>query len=107
MGSTAHNTPPPEFDGDGFLVDPLRWDKPLAEQIANADGIGQLTAAHWAIIQQLRDHFLAFGSIQPETHLCHVNALDPACASDLFRNMREAWRIAGLPNPGEEAKSYM
>jgi tRNA 2-thiouridine synthesizing protein E len=25
----------------------------------------------------------------------------------LFGGCREAWRIAGLPNPGEEAKSYM
>jgi tRNA 2-thiouridine synthesizing protein E len=25
----------------------------------------------------------------------------------LFGGCREAWRIAGLPNPGEEAKNYM
>jgi tRNA 2-thiouridine synthesizing protein E len=25
----------------------------------------------------------------------------------LFPSPREAWRIAGLPNPGEEAKAYM
>jgi len=26
---------------------------------------------------------------------------------NLFRSEREAWRIAGLPDPGEEAKAYM
>jgi hypothetical protein len=25
----------------------------------------------------------------------------------LFPNPREAWRVAGLPNPGEEAKTYL
>jgi TusE/DsrC/DsvC family sulfur relay protein len=107
MGTLGRNAPPAEFDADGFLLDPQRWDNSLAEQIANEDGIGTLSEAHWAIIQQLRDHYLAYGSIQPESHLCHANDLEPTCISDLFQNMREAWRIAGLPNPGEEAKSYM
>jgi tRNA 2-thiouridine synthesizing protein E len=25
----------------------------------------------------------------------------------LFRSQREAWRIAGLPDPGEEARAYL
>ncbi len=96
-----------EFDDDGFLVDPMRWDRLLAEQIAGTDGIGLLQDGHWAVIQLLRDHYFRYGALLPASHVCRMNELDAECVAGLFHNMREAWRIAGLPNPGEEAKSYM
>ena len=95
------------FDTDGFLNDPALWNKELAEQIAGEDGIGTLTDEHWEILQQLREHYLDHGALVPVSHACHVSKLDAQCVARLFRSMREAWRIAGLPNPGEEAKSYM
>jgi hypothetical protein len=33
--------------------------------------------------------------------------MDKRCVDKLFRNQREAWRIAGLPDPGEEARTCM
>ncbi len=96
-----------KFDEDGFIDDPAEWDRELAEQLAREDGVGRLSDAHWAVIQELRDHYLEYGAIPPGSHVCRVNRLDSSCLHGLFRSMREAWRIAGLPNPGEEAKSYM
>lgn len=98
---------PQAFDQDGFLIDPDKWNRALAQQIAGEDGVGELTAAHWGVIQQLRNHYLEQGAIIPALHACRVNHLDAGCVPEMFRSMREAWRIAGLPNPGEEAKSYM
>jgi tRNA 2-thiouridine synthesizing protein E len=41
-------------------------------------------------------------------HVCGVTHLEKHCVTDLFGNgSKEAWRVAGLPNPGEEAKAYM
>ncbi|OGT02191.1 MAG: hypothetical protein A2Z65_11770 [Gallionellales bacterium RIFCSPLOWO2_02_58_13] len=96
-----------KFDEDGFLAEPGQWTGELAQQIANQEGVGELSDAHWAVILQLRDHYLKSGAIVPASHACEVNSLDKQCVDKLFRNMRVAWRIAGLPNPGEEAKSYM
>ncbi len=96
-----------QFDDDGFLTDPEQWDGELAQHLANEDGVGDLSEAHWAVLLQLREHYLKSEALLPASHVCHVNHLDPECVVGLFRNMREAWRIAGLPNPGEEAKSYM
>jgi TusE/DsrC/DsvC family sulfur relay protein len=96
-----------EFDEDGFLVDTDNWSRKIAEQIASTDGIGALSQVHWVIIQQFRDHYLEHGSMLPPSHICHMIQLDSQCVTDLFQSVREAWRIAGLPNPGEEAKSYM
>lgn len=96
-----------QFDDDGFLADPAQWNRELAQQLASSDGIGDLSEAHWAVLLHLREHYLRSQALLPASHVCHVNQLDPECVVGLFQNMREAWRIAGLPNPGEEAKSYM
>ncbi len=96
-----------KFDEDGFLADPAQWNEDMAQQIASQDGIGDLSDAHWAVILQLRGHYLKSGALLPPNLACHISHLDPQCIADLFRDMRQAWRIAGLPNPGEEAKSYM
>ena len=100
-GGTLH-----AFDEDGFLIEPDKWNEALAQQIAGEDGVGELTDKHWAVIQQLRDHYLEHGALVP-AHACKVNNLEAGCVPDMFCSMREAWRIAGLPNPGEEAKNYM
>lgn len=107
LETRPNNAMPPQFDADGFLIDPEKWNRGLAQQLAAADGVGMLSEAHWALIQQLRDHYFEHGALVPASHACRVEALDPACIPDLFHSMRHAWRIAGLPNPGEEAKNYM
>lgn len=97
----------PVFDPEGFLSDPQQWDKALAVAIARRDGL-ELTPAHWQVIRALRKHFQMFGAVPPAfSHLCVVNHLDKHCVGDLFHSQRNAWRIAGLPDPGEEARSYM
>lgn len=95
-----------EFDEEGFLLDPMRWDRLLAEQIANVEGIGCLSEGHWAVIQQLRDHYFRYGALLPVAHVCRMNQLDAECVSNLFRNLREAWRVSGLPNPGREPERH-
>jgi tRNA 2-thiouridine synthesizing protein E len=39
--------------------------------------------------------------------ICAEAGLEQHCVSDLLDNPQLAWRIAGLPNPGEEALAYM
>ena len=107
MGERFKGPVPAAFDDDGFLMDPDRWDENLAEQIAAADGIDHLDSAHWAVIRSLRDHFARHHSPPAVGHVCYMVSMQPTCLDSLFHGSREAWRIAGLPNPGEEAKAYM
>ena len=96
------------FDDEGFLRDPGRWNASIAAAIARQDGLPQLTRDHWVIIRALREHYRRFDSAPPAFgHLCQANHMDRHCVAQLFRNQREAWRIAGLPDPGEEAWTYM
>ncbi len=47
------------FDKEGFIRELNDWTPAVAEQIAQAEGIS-LTAAHWEIIELLRDYYQCF-----------------------------------------------
>jgi TusE/DsrC/DsvC family sulfur relay protein len=98
----------PDFDSEGFLRNPNQWSEQVASEIARKDGLAELTQSHWDVIHWLREHFERFGAAPPAfRHICHVNHLGPHGVENLFRTPREAWRVAGLPDPGEEARTYM
>ena len=96
------------LDGAGFFRDPEAWTPELAERLASQDGLSALTGEHWQIIDALREHYHRFGAAPPAfAHLCARMHQDTHCVVRLFRSEREAWRIAGMPDPGEEARAYL
>ena len=95
------------IDEDGFLVDPDTWTQETSQLMATLDGIGTLGTEHWAVVEYLRGHYLAHGTLPVMRHVCRASHLDRDAVRRLFGGCREAWRVAGLPNPGEEAKAYM
>lgn len=98
---------PSNFDQDGFIKDPATWNESLGKEIAAQEGITRLTDEHWQIIRQLRRHYFETGGVPVMRHMCREAGLEEHCVSELLSDPRRAWRIAGLPNPGEEAKAYM
>jgi tRNA 2-thiouridine synthesizing protein E len=44
-----------ERNDEGFLVNPNDWNKEIAKDLADMEGIGELTEAHWKIIDFCRD----------------------------------------------------
>jgi TusE/DsrC/DsvC family sulfur relay protein len=79
------------------------WSEEQARRLAAEKGLGELTEVHWRVIHTLRDHFVQYGALPPMRLACSINHLDPHCTEQLFRGAREAWRLAGLPEPGAEA----
>ncbi len=98
---------PDIFDGDGFLIDPDIWDRDLALGIAAQLGIDGMEESHWAVIDYLREHYLTNGTLPWEGNICRDLDLVEDCVHRLFHGPIEAWKIAGLPDPGEEARTYM
>ena len=96
-----------EFDEDGLLKDPAQWSEAVAVEIARYDGIGPLTEEHWEIIRSLREYYARFGVAPAMGHICRGHGKDKHWIHDLFHTCLGAWRVAGLPNPGEEAKTYL
>jgi tRNA 2-thiouridine synthesizing protein E len=105
--SNARQTHPVFFDEDGFLLDPLVWTPGLAHEVARSDGIGPLNHNHLAIINFVRDRYLRLGAMPLMRRVCRANHLKRGAIKELFGSCKNMWRVAGLPNPGEEAKAYM
>ena len=98
---------PLPLDEDGFLVDPELWNPGMARSMARMEEIGALTQEHWSVIYYLREHRLTYGAIPPVSQICRTHGMDRNAVRRLFGSCRIAWRLAGLPHPGEEALSYM
>lgn len=97
----------PRFDEFGLLTDPLDWTPELAQALAAEEGVNELDDRHWAFINALREYYGKFRVPPPTSRICHELNMHHGCGHELFPSCLSAWRIAGLPDPGEEAKSYL
>lgn len=95
------------LDEDGFLLDRRLWNRALAEQLADHNGLGRLGPTHWLIIDFVRDKYFRLGALPPMRNMCRKLGVEPEAVKKAFGGCRQLWQVAGLPNPGEEALSYM
>jgi tRNA 2-thiouridine synthesizing protein E len=103
-----------EFNGEkypvtqsGNLVELHRWNEPLAQFLAEKEGI-KLSADHWDIVNFLREFYFKYG-ISPMVkilmrHLAEERGPDMATRDYLYSLFpkgpsRQGSRIAGLPEP--------
>lgn len=96
-----------ELDEYGLLKDVNAWDEHVAEELARRNGIETLAEDHWKVIRSLRDYHAKYGAAPAMHQVCRAHGKDRFWVHDLFHSCLNAWRVAGLPNPGEEAKSYL
>jgi len=101
------NAPFTHFDEDGFLMNPDLWTREMATQVAEQAELGSLSQAHWNIIRFVRDKYLGLGAIPPMRRICREFGYERDAVKGLFGGCKQLWKVAGLPNPGEEAKAYM
>jgi len=107
MNTAEINLPEVRLDQEGFLISPENWDKEVALVLGQDLGIKILTADHWKVIDALRLHYDRFGVAATIHNICHNFHKDKDWVHNLFFNCLNAWRISGLPDPGEEAKAYL
>ncbi len=96
-----------QFDRYGFLLDPSSWSEELAQALAQADGLAPLDARRLEVLRTMRRCYERTGAPPAWHHVCHLSGFSPDCLTRLFPSAREAWRLAGLPYPGEEALAYL
>ncbi len=94
-------------DQEGFLVDLNDWSKPVAEALADAEGLS-LQAEHWEVLRVLREFYQEF-QLSPATRpLIRYTALKlgPEKGNSMHLNRlfkgtpaKLAAKLAGLPKP--------
>jgi len=90
-----------EFDKDGFLADPAKWDPTVARLIAKHDGIEDMTDRHWIIVNYIRKEWAEKGMVPMVRSMCKETGVRLRELYELFPQgpARGACRIAGLPKP--------
>lgn len=100
--------PDPGVDNEMFLQDFNLWSEQWAAQLAREIGYEDLSGDQWKIIHGLRAHYAQHHHVPDMYSVCKMAGLDHFCLEKLFHNQgADAWKIAGLPNPGEEIKAYL
>ena len=97
------------YDQDGFLKDPSAWNHALAETIARREGIGNLDAERWLLIEELRGYHGIHDMVPMLRKACEeAKDLGLPCLYHAFDgDPVKAVKIAGLPKPvGEVIRLY-
>lgn len=97
--------PLPEFDAEGYLVEPQDWTVEIAEEFARQENI-QLTEDHWDVIHFIRAQYDENQIIPDARHaIKHLSVrLGTAARKHLFEifpygYVKQACRIAGMKRP--------
>jgi dissimilatory sulfite reductase related protein len=90
-----------EVDEDGFIQEPDKWNKAVAEDIAKLENAYPMTEEHWKLVNYLRDYFVKFEIAPPIRMLVKQTGLDLKHIYELFPGgpAKGACKVAGLPKP--------
>jgi len=97
----AHGDISIELDDKGYLVQPQQWNRQVAAALAADEGIAELTAEHWTVIDFLRAYQADHGTAPMIRVLCKETGFTLKRIYELFENgpAKGACRVAGLPRP--------
>ena len=86
---------------EGFLADPHQWTEDMAPQIAQAEGIAELTPRHWQVIRFMRGEYAAKGTGPTVRALGKTSGVPIKELYQLFPKgpAKTAAKIAGIPKP--------
>ncbi len=91
-----------QVNDEGFLTNPAEWNKEIAATIASEEGLAELTAAHWKVIDYCRESSTKLAGKSPT--LRQITTGTGVSTKDLFALFpkgpaKKVARIAGLGKP--------
>jgi tRNA 2-thiouridine synthesizing protein E len=92
---------PVDVDAEGFLTHPEQWNDQIAEAIAEANGIPELTDRHWLVVRFMRDRYLTTGNAPSIRSLGKESGVPVKELYQLFPKgpAKLAAKIGGIPKP--------
>lgn len=95
-----------KVDEEGYLLNYEDWNEQVARIMAEKEGLGELTKDKMDILEFIR-RFYEEHKFFPIVRAVCKNVHQPKdCLTEKFMDPVTAWKIAGLPNPGEEARIF-
>jgi tRNA 2-thiouridine synthesizing protein E len=94
-------------DEEGYLSDFDSWNERAACALAEQEGVEELTDDKMEIIKFMREYYRQFKSFPILNSVCRNIHRPKECVNESFIDPLKAWKIAGLPKPGEEALAYL
>jgi len=90
-----------KVDRDGFIQEPEKWDRSVAEDIARAEGAYPMTEDHWKLVDYIRECYQQFGVAPPIKMVVKRTGIDLKTINKLFPSgpAKGACKVAGLPAP--------
>src|SRR5664279_5195025 len=73
-----------EIDEDGFIQEPDKWNKDVAEDLAKAEKAYPMGEDHWKLVNYLRDYYLKYEIAPPVRMLVKQTGLDLKKIYELF-----------------------
>jgi TusE/DsrC/DsvC family sulfur relay protein len=95
-----------DIDEDGFLVDFEKWDEKTAQALAAKEGLKELKEEQMDILKFLRYYYKKYNFFPILRHVCKNVHQPKDCFNEQFINPVQAWKVAGLPNPGDEVRMF-
>ncbi len=91
-----------KIDDDGFLENIDEWNEKVACALAEREGVEELTEDRIDILKFIRAYYKKYNFFPILRAVCKNVHQPKNCLNENFLNPVQAWKIAGLPNPGEE-----
>ena len=91
-----------DLDEEGFLQEPERWTKEIAEEFAKKEATSHpMTEDHWKVVNYIRNYYVEYDIAPPIRMLVKATGLSLDKINELFPNgpAKGACKIAGLAKP--------
>ncbi|MBU1338859.1 MAG: TusE/DsrC/DsvC family sulfur relay protein [Acidobacteria bacterium] len=91
-----------QLNDDGFLIEPLEWNKDVALALAREqEGLDELSDDHWKVINYIRTYYLEKDLAPMVRKMCKNTGLSLKEIFALFPSgpAKGACKLAGLPKP--------
>jgi len=91
-----------QLNDDGFLIEPLEWNKDVALALAREqEGLDELSDDHWKVIEYIRNYYLEKDLAPMVRKMCKNTGLSLKEIFALFPSgpAKGACKLAGLPKP--------
>ena len=94
-------------DGEGYLENIEDWSETVAQALAEREGVGELTKEKIEILKFMRDYYKQFNAFPMLGYVCKHVHQKKECVTEQFIDPIEAWKVAGLPKPLDEAIEHL